>query len=198
MRWALLLTLIGACLPSYAFKDKSIYLGAGYYSQNAFNKITKSDDAKPTMWGTTSYPLHVKYDLSIMQDWFFSPALYYSLIKRNAAGSSAEITMIHLTLPFGKNFSSGDSWDWSVGPGLMQYQMKGAGGIQQLNNGGSTANFALPGRTVTVRTVTSNAEIGYNQNSFRVGMALIIEGLLNNTKRTESFFINFNYRPQGF
>jgi hypothetical protein len=183
-----------------AYRNNSVSLGVGYYSQNALGKTTTTPDSKASFLGAPSYPLNFKYDWSFVSDWYLSPQLSYAFMARNSGGSSAKVTMMHFVLPVGQNIGysmSALSWDWFVGPGFMQYTIKGAGGTEVMSNGTSTATFALPGDAVTVKTVTMNAGGSLNYDNSRFGLDLVFEGFGSSGKRTESFMLSYAYRFGG-
>jgi len=199
-KWALF-SLIGILFSSssvFAFKEGAFYAGVGYYSQSALYKTTSSEDSQPSLFGTTIYPLNLKYDWNMFGDWFLSPQLSYALFPRESAENSAKVTMAHLVLPFGKEFADTGStaWDWYAGPGFIRYAIAGSGGTVVLNNGTSTATFALPGGTSTIQEVTFNGGVSLNHGNSRVGFDLIFEGLMA-SKRTESVMVSWAYRFGG-
>ncbi len=174
---------------SFAFSDGSVGLGLGYLAENSFNRITKTSNGQPNaLIGTTSFPLLLNYEKSILGDWFIAPSIAYTFFERQTVGSSGKMTLMHLSLPIGKNFSG--NMDWYVGAGFMSRTLKGAGGIVNLNNGSGTSDFALPGKTVSSQTITINAGIGGALGEGRLGADLISEGLLS-VKRTFSFMLNY-------
>lgn len=193
----LILSLI-FCSPALAYKNHASYLGIGYYSQNALNKTTTSSTSSPSILGAASYPVNFKYDWALGADWFFSPQLSYTLFPRTSAGGSAKVTILHLLLPFGMNIGGGSSgWDWFVGPGLIRYAISGSGGATTLNNGTSTATFAVPGDSVVMQNFTINTGGSFSSGSSRYGLDLIFEALLSSGKRTENFMLSYAYRFGG-
>jgi len=197
VRGFLFLIFLGLSVAN-AFVENSLYMGIGYYSQNALGKTTSSTNSVPSLLGTTSYPLNLKYDWRVSMDWYFSPQVGYTPMARSASGDSAKITLLYLTLPVGQNLQSGvgTHWDWFFGPGYLQSTIKGAGGTTVLSNGTSTSTFAVPGESVTGQTITFGGGGSYNFGSSRVGLDLILEGLLSN-KRTASFMLSYAYRFGG-
>jgi hypothetical protein len=191
--------LVFAGLPALAFKKDAVTLGLGYYSQNALGKTTSSTDSSPGILGAASFPLYLKYDWWVMTDWYVSPQFTYTPIARSSAGGSAKTTMMMLSLPVGANFgfTADTHWDWSVGPALVQYTVKGAGGTTVLDNGTTTATFAVPGETKTMRNITLNAGSSFNfLYAHRVAVDMILEGLFSN-KRSESIMISYGYQFGG-
>ncbi len=195
-RWMLIFLMFFIGINAYAYKDKSFYGGVGYYSQNTFYRVTTSPDASKNLMGTSIYPLVFKYDWSLYQDWFLSPTFTYTLMPRSSSANSAEVTIWHMILPFGTNLSSSSeiTWDWFVGPGLINYEIKGAGGTKDLSNGTGTATFAVPGGSSKVRNFTFNIGGAFNYQNSRVGLDLITEGFLSSEKRTYSIMLSYVYR----
>lgn len=185
--------------PSYAFKHKTASLGFGYYSQNVLNKTAAKDDGSTGLLGEPSYPLNLKFDYSLTSDLFLAPVLSYTVMPRATPGDSAKVTIAHLVFQFGKNFGGGGSstFDWYVGPGLISYEIKGAGGTTVLSNGTTTATFAVPGKNISVRKVTANFGGSINFNQSRIGLDLIVENIMSSKKRTQSMMLSYAYQFGG-
>ena len=184
---------------SLAFKSKAASIGFGYYSQNVLNKVAQKDDGSTGVLGEPNYPLTLKYDHSLSMDWFMAPQLSYTILPRNTPGDSAKISITHLVFQFGQNLrgASSSTWDWYIGPGIINYEIKGVGGTTVLNNGTSSATFAQPGRSSTVRKLTSNIGGSINFAQTRIGLDLIIENLASSQKRTESLMLSYAYQFAG-
>ena len=197
MRSILLFILaLGISQNLWAYKNSTFYLGGGYYAQNSLARTTVAENGAGAALGQASLPLAIKYDWQMGFDLFFSPQIVSSLLyPRTSVDSAAKISFTHLVLPVGRTFQS-SNFEWSMGPGLMSYEFKGAGGSKILNNGTSTQSFGLPGRTVTSRTVTFNLGLAYN-NLGRWGMDVIVEDAISNTKRAESLFFSYLYAFGG-
>lgn len=183
-----------------AFKNQAILFGAGYYSQNFLNKTSQKDDGSSGVLGEANYLLNLKYDYKITQDWYLAPQLNYSLMPRSTPGNTSKVTITHLVFQIGKNFEGGhlgSTWDWYVGPGYLQYDIKGAGGTTVMNNGTSTATFAIPGSSSSTKKISTNLGASYTLERSRFGFDLIIENLLSSTKRTQDFMFSYNYQFGG-
>lgn len=181
-----------------AFKESSFGVGLGYYSQNFLNKVAQSETGEAKLLGEANYPLNLKYDVEISSEWFFSPQLSYTFSPRKTPGSTATVTLTHLAFFFGKNMGSPSSkWDWYFGPGALQEDIKGKGGTEQLPNGTSTATFALPGRTSSIKKLTMNAGSSFTWNRARFGLDLILENAFSSTKRTQSLMLSYSYLMGG-
>ena len=179
-----------------AFKDKSISLGVGYYSQNSLSRISNSDSGSTGTLGKLFTPLNLRYDYGFASDWFFSSGLGYTLIPRAMPASNGQVSFMHLTALFGKDiFGSGNSvWDLYAGPGIMKYTIKGNGGIVSMSNGTGTANFAVPGGTSTVQKVTANLGTSYSVDKSVFSFDIIIENFMSAKKRTQSLMFGYAYR----
>lgn len=187
-------------LPAFAFKEKAISVGIGYYSQNAISKVAVKDSGEKGFFGEIFYPFNFQYDYKLGGSWFVAPRLSYTLFSRSSAGSTAKVTFAHLAFPFGQNFkaSSGSLiWDWWIGPGLMQYKMVGAGGTTQMNNGTGTATFAIPGDTVSIQKITTNLGVSVAQKNSRLGFDLMFENAFSSSKRTQSIMLSYAYQFGG-
>lgn len=177
-----------------AFKEGAFGLGVGYYSQNFLNKTAQADTGETKLLGEANYPLNIKYDFELTREWFWSPQLSYTVSPRKSPGDTSTMTLTHLSFLFGKNLGRmGSSWDWYFGPGLLQEDIKGKGGLQELPNGTGTATFALPGKTSTIRKVTSNLGGSWSYGRSRLGLDLILENAFSSTKRTQSLMFGYSY-----
>ena len=177
--------------PAHAFQRSAFYLGFGLLSENSIGKITNTIDGKPSVLGTSSYPLFLKYDWEIGRDSYLSPSLAYTLVPRKAQGEAADITTWHLSLPYGSNMGRG-GWDWSFGPGILSRSSKGKGGTVQLNNGSGMSTFGLPDRSVETKTLTLTGGVGYSKKAHRVSFDLITEGLAS-SRRSFNLFLAYGY-----
>lgn len=179
-----------------AFKDRGLYLGVGFYSQNAFNRTVNSATGSTGFFGTTSYPIYLKQDWSFASNWFFSPQLSYTIIPRDSTDGAAKNTLTHINVAFGQNFS--DDWEWSIAPGILRHDIKGNGGSKQLNNGNGYSTFALPGRSVAIHSITVTGGVGYELTKGRLGFDIIFENFLSSDKRSQNFFLSYAYLFGGF
>lgn len=176
----------------WSFQNEALSLGVGYYSQNVMNKTAVNPAGKTSFLGETSLPLNIKYDFSIFSDWFLAPQLSYTIVPRESEGASAKITMTHLAFLFGKNFQ-GSSWDWYMGPGILQQDFDGKGGTVQLLNGSTPTTFYLPSGKSTTRKVSVNIGSSYSFLSTRLGFDLILENAFSSNKRSESLMFSYAY-----
>jgi hypothetical protein len=184
---------------SWAFKNNASYVGLGIYSQNILSRVSSKDDGTGSFAGSNSYPLLLKHDWGVFGDWFFSPQITYTLMPRSSAEDSAKTTIMHVMFPYGKNAGSGggQGWDWFVGPGIIRYEIKGAGGTTVMSNGTGTATFALPGRSAVIQNITLNTGVGYGFGGSKVSADLIIENMGSTGKRAESLMMSYAYNFGG-
>ena len=198
LRFVLISLILITAPATFAFHERDIGLGLGYFSQNFLNEISKKDSGKTGFDGETSYLLSLKYDFAMSADWFVAPQVGYTLVPRETPGSTATVSLLHLTSLFGQNVSSIPEWDWYFGPGILQQEIKGKGGTTVLSNGTGTATFALPGNNTTVRKFTANAGTSYRWGPSRFALDLILENPLNGKKRTQSLMISYAYVFGGY
>lgn len=186
----------GMLSSALAFKDKSMSLGVGYYSQNSLSRISNSDSGSTGTFGKLFTPLNFRYDYGFSSDWFVSGGFGYTLVPRAMPGSNGQVSFMHLTSLFGKNISgSGNSvWDLYGGPGIMKYTIKGNGGIVTMSNGTSTADFAVPGGTSIVQKLTTNLGTSYSVDKSVFSFDMIVENFMSAKKRTQSIMFGYAYR----
>lgn len=198
MRFWLFSLAMALCAPAWAFRNNAFYAGVGYFSQNSLNHVADKPSGDSGFLGATSYPLNLKYDWGVNFDWFLAAQLSYTLLPRSSADNSAKTTMMHISFPIGQNFADRMSshWEWSVGPGVIRYTTQGSGGTTTLNNGTSTAVFALPGRSSTIQNITLNGGLAWNVGTSRLGLDLIMEGAMSD-KRSENLMFSYDYRFGG-
>lgn len=177
-----------------AFENKTFSLGLGYHSRNILNRIATKSDGSTSLLGVTSFPFIFQYDWNFHEAYFVAPQLAYTFMPQVAADKSTSTTMMHLAFPVGMNFLESGKAEWFVGPGLIQYAMKGKGGTKTMNNGTSTTESAVPGRSVAIRNYTFNVGAAYNFSKSRVALTLISENFISNTRRTQSLNLAYTYR----
>lgn len=193
LKMSLLLVAISLSFSSFsqAFENNANYVGIGYYSQNSFNATSQKETGETGFLGEASYPVNFKKDFSMTGAWFVAPQFSYTLLPRSSAGNTAKVTIAHLEAQFGKNFDS--NFDWFVGPGLLYTSIKGAGGTKVMNNGTSTATFAVPGNDSTIQKITMNFGTSYTIQHNRIGFEIIVENLFSSKKRAENLMLSYAY-----
>lgn len=190
-----LCTIFLLSIEATAYTDGAFKLGVGLYSQNVGGEVTNKSDGSPATFGASSYPLFIKYDWKVNDQWFFTPQLSYTPLGRESAGGSTSTTMAQLLLPVGTELTRSGPilLDWQAGLGIIHYNIQGAGGTETLSNGTGTSQFARPGRAVTARTVAVLLGFSASQESLRFGLDLLFEGLASE-KRTPSVMLSFAYQ----
>lgn len=106
------------------------------------------------------------------------------LLPHKDSGSPVKTTFLIVDLPLVYDFN--DSFDFSAGPAYVVYTIAGPGGTTQLNNGNSTSTFALPGDSVSAKTIALMIGTSYKTSDFRFSLDLMSEGFLSSKKRTFS------------
>lgn len=176
---------------AFAVTPETWYFGASYYAQESLSKSTTSVDGTGAGLGQAHYPLSVAYPTTF---WGIPlmPKLDYTLLPRSNTGETTKSTMLILSMPYYSNIS--ESWDYSFGLAFLVNQIKGEGGIKVLNNGGSTANFAVPGDTSTSIVAAVQGGIAYNYSAMRFELGTYLQGLLSNERRTFDVYLSFQYK----
>lgn len=182
---------------SFSLQHNAFSVGVGYFSENTLGKITKDDSGEKSFLGTPTYPLIFKYDFKIFStasatDYYVAPKFTYTLLPRKDQGDTIKVTQWHLMIPFGANLGS-SKWDLVGGPGIFNRTIDGEGGVIQLNNGGSVAPFAVPGRKVSSQVMTLNLATSYSLDRHRFGFDLMSEALFSD-KSTWSFMFSYLYQ----
>jgi hypothetical protein len=189
----LFLLVFAIAQRSYAFADRSYSLGLGYYSQNVLNRTANKESGETSFFGDTLYPLTFKFDYAFSTSWFIAPQLNFTPLSRKAPADTAQVTLLQLSLLFGKNFESSSSWDWYFGPGILQQTIKGAGGTTLLNNGTSFSTFAVPGRSVDTRKLALIIGSAWTKDRSRWAFDFFIENTFSSSKRAQSMMLSYSY-----
>lgn len=195
----ILLLLLFHSSSALALDHNSFYLGIGYFAENSLGKITKESSGDKSFLGAPSYPVVLRYDYHLFgvsptsKEYFFSPKLTYTLLPREEDGDTLKVTHWHLILPLGIKIGTATNWDLTAGPGILNRTMKGSGGLAQLNNGGSVATFAVPGRKATSQVYTLNLATSYSLDRHQLGFDIVTEGLFSD-KRSMSLMFSYMYK----
>lgn len=198
--WFVFLFTVVAPLSAQAYSHGTVGIGAGFFSENAVSKISQQESGQTGLLGEPSFPLAVRYDLGLgSSNWFLAPQLMYSLLPRSSAGGTATVSLTHVVFGFGTNLSSsgGSGWDWSIGPGLLIRDIKGKGGTVQMSNGTGTSTFSRPGRSASVKVITTNLGVSWTYGSSRFAADLVLERIMSSSERTQSFMLSYLYQFGG-
>jgi hypothetical protein len=110
-------------------------------------------------------------------NWFFQPSLTYTVPGRLLNDGAGRVNIWALALPFSGNLSV---FEFKVGPGILFYQYKGAGGTEDLPNGGTTTTYYRPSDSVTSKVTFLDLGLGAAiGEKFRLDVDLYINGLLS-------------------
>jgi hypothetical protein len=186
---SLILTL---CIRAHGMQ----YIGISYFAQNSLNRSTSKDSGAGDIIGHTALlPLTYTYEMNFGYAWIFSPQFQWTILPHDS--STYTSSMMLANFPVGSALSN--SWSWYAGPGLMFYTIKGAGGSKVLNNGTGTATFAVPDRTVTTKTITTDLGMAWKGASQRVAFGTLMESFLSTSgKRTYNLYLNWSYGFGGY
>jgi hypothetical protein len=155
----------------------------------------KSESGDKSLFGHNYYDFRFQYHLLINPNLFFSPAINYMPtaihnVKSPDGGQKSNLNVF--LLPVTYNYSP--AVDFTGGLALVRYTLSTKGGTKVLSNGESTAEFGLPGRTVTTTTMGWVFGGAFTYLHTRVGTNLLVHAPLSNIKRTYSLEL-FVSRP---
>jgi hypothetical protein len=202
-RWFFRFALITmSCLfleaSAQAAKPYSGYLGLDILS-HGIDRTTQSTNGSLSLFGS----MYVNFDSQVFfplsTDFYFAPRLLWMpdfLLPSRSAGGSAKTSFLIFEIPLVYNYN--EAFDVSAGPAVLFYEIKGSGGIEKLGNGNGTTDFAIPGRTQTIRTIGWFLGASYSNNGFRYTLDTATEGLLSSSKRTISLVFTVAYNAFNF
>lgn len=153
------------------------------------NSVTSSPTGKKDFMGDLYNPLGFKYNFSSGFDYHFGMVLSttkLSLItnKDKDGGLNSYITQLGLDMFFG----STSNFNFKTQMGILQYEMKGAGGQKQLNNGQSVSTFDLPSKTKNSQILYIGGGAFYDFGSANLEASLNIASPFSNVRR--SYFLS--------
>jgi hypothetical protein len=195
MNYQNMIFLLFFCVAEIAAGAEPYALEAGLSS--TFHRLTRevsSESGNTSLMGTTYYNLRLQYHLPVTNQILFSPELDYmpaTWFARKSPDGNQTSKLSYLLLP--ATYQLTPVVDLSGGLALVEYTIKGNGGTTVLNNGGTTSEFGLPGRTVTTRTLAWVFGSGFTYNRVRGGLNLLINAPLSNDKRTLSLALYAGY-----
>lgn len=173
----------------------SFYVGMDVFSRSLM-KTTSTSSAKKDFISPMQYPISFAYGYKLMGDAKFMPQLDYTLFPKKGKDGSTEETHMLLHLPYVKKIKS-SAFDWKAGLVLYQMSIKGGGGTVTLNNGGSTANFAVPSDTRSSRISMLELGAHYTISKFLIHGSLFVEGPFHKDKRNYSLMLGVLYNIGG-
>lgn len=187
----ILITFILLMGPSaWAVKDGQWMAGTGILNHNLY-KWTQSESGSTSFVGTSYLlPLQVRASFDVGNDWFFTPRIMYTPIGRDAPDKGSKSSILVVSLPLSQNID--DMWDWSFGLSLFMYRISGKGGSDVLNNGGGTATFYYPERSVGTKNVIAEVGISHTIGELNFGLDLFLISFLS-SRRSASLLFSINY-----
>jgi hypothetical protein len=185
-----LLVYILCSVSCTAFASSKYLLGFGYFSQNAMNKTTKKETGEPSLMGTNMFPLIFAFSTPVFEGWLIEPQIQWTPAPRSTETLTSSIFVFSLAA----GMVITESWNWYLGPSYYSTTLKGKGGTKELNNGTSTTTFAVPGRSVTTKTLALDIGTAVQFSSYRIAFGSLVESIMSNSgKRTYNLYLNFAY-----
>ncbi|MCM0605877.1 MAG: hypothetical protein KA715_07275 [Xanthomonadaceae bacterium] len=174
--------------PSLA-SEKKLILGVGLLSQN-FSRVSGGVSGNPGL-GTIYPEVHLSYDLFIGAGYSLSPWVLYTPMLRISRDGGDTTNVLALALRLKKDLSS--SLSANLGVGEFIYRMYGPGGTTTLNNGNSTATFALPSGSVASTLFTVNTGFGFAfSETWRTDLDMMVVNLFS-AKRAFNAVLSVGY-----
>lgn len=190
--------LFGGASTAGAVEDGEFLAGLDVLSHGLF-RVAASPSGSPGTLGTKYFNLEFQTHILVSDSWYLSPEILWMpnfLLPTESAGGSAKTSFLILALPL--TYKIDEDFDAGGGLAFINYQIAGAGGTEQLSNGTGTSTFAVPGSTVTARTIGLQVGAGYSYKPVRVSIDIMTEGLLSSSKRTLSVLLGFTYNAFNF
>lgn len=187
------------CLSTAASGSNRFTVGLGVLSHD-LGRISQNQAGETSTLGTNYFNLHMQGHVPLADSTFFSPQIIYmpsALFPHKSPDGKVVSNYFILGLPFTLAVAPpGGYWgglDFEIGPAIMNYTITGKGGTVTLNNGNSTAVFAIPSRTQTTRTIALEMGFVWTQESYRLALETLTEGLLSNQRRTYSIMVSLQF-----
>lgn len=161
-------------------------MGVGAYS-DAIRSVSRKDDGSTGLLSPLVYPLGVKTRIGSQTP--LVVALDYTPLKRNDAnGQVANRYLIARTL-LGVGASG-----FAFGPSLVMHSQKGSGEVLELNNGGSTSDFATPNSSVSSKIIGFNMAYDLQFGSYILGNEILWQGFMNKNRWNFGWLISLQYQ----
>jgi hypothetical protein len=153
------------------------------------NAVTTSATAKKDFLGELYNPLGFKYNFESLSTYQWAVSLSttkLSLITNKDKDKGLNTYMTQLGVDM--FFNSSSSLSFKTQFGILQYEMKGAGGQTQLNNGTGYTTFDLPSKTRNSQILYFGGGAVYDFGSASLETSFNIASPFSNTRRT--YFIS--------
>jgi hypothetical protein len=85
----------------------------------------------------------------------------------------------------------------SIGPSLTMHTQKGNGDVIELNNGGSTADFAIPDSSSTSQIFGLNVSYDYAIGNFVIGNEIFLQEFMNFNRWNFAWLVSLQYQFGG-
>ncbi len=174
----------------------TFYLGFSLYSQSILGTASQSESRKD-IFSAPEYPLSLNYSYRFSDEIRILPEIDYTLFYKKGEDGGTEMNELLIHLPFVKKFNQ-SHLEWKAGLVFHQHKTIGSGGAITLNNGTSTANFAIPGYTRISNQFLSELGLIYEFDRTLVQINLLFESAFNNSKRNYSLLAGLTYNLGGF
>ena len=166
---------------------KSLYLGTGVFLPNVGLTATESNGGTgfiPSKYLDVRLAYH--FDLGLK----LAPSFGITLLSPSAADGETSTRYMLFSIPVVFKIAF---FDIMFGPGIVWYTVSGDGGVVTLPNGSSTADFRLPGKSVTRTFLSADLGLGFNfLSSFRAELGTTITGLIS-SKRAFNFYTRVSW-----
>jgi len=163
-------------------------LGIGVLFHNLGKRVSNSETGAKSLLGTAYSVLSI-YGRFGEGNWFFVPALHYTIPGRMDFDSAAERSLLALSVMGARKIKS---FEVRLGPGILFYSIQGVGGTAILNNGNSISEFYKPAYISTSRLFYFDVGGGYAWRRFRVDLDTLITGTFGK-RRAVSTVLSLSY-----
>lgn len=163
-------------------------VGVGAYTP-AIYSVSNKADGSVGVFAPFSYPIgaKVQFDLSTP---IIIAADYTPMAK---AGPETELTsrytLVRVMVEVLKGFS--------IGPSITMHTQKGNGDVIELNNGGSTSDFAIPDSSSTSKIFGLNFAYNYAIGSFVIGNEIFLQEFMNYNRWNFAWLVSLHYQFGG-
>ena len=189
--WFVFLMVLSS--TSFAARPWEVDAGVDLF-QHSLGRVSSDDTNAKSFLGTSFVNLEVQVHAPVATDISLSPRLIYMpsfLYPHKVTGSPVKTSYLMLGLPLVYTYS--ENFDFDIGPAYLSYSVVGSGGTTQLSNGNGTSSFALPGESVSAKTIALMLGGAFKWNQIRISADLFTEGLLSSSKRTFSLMFGATY-----
>ena len=164
-------------------------VGVGAFS-DAIRKVARNDDGSKGLLSPLVYPLGVKTRFGT-QTPLVVAVDYTPLARKDAQGEVTNRYLLARTLlgvgPAG----------FAFGPSFTMQSQKGSGKVLELNNGGSTSDFAVPDSSVSSKIIGVNLAYDFQFGSYILGNEIFWNGFMNKNRWNFAWLVSLQYQFGG-